>query len=194
MWDGPWRLSTKELMLLKCSTVTGGKGSGHNFWKNDIAQGHNINWLKSNGSKMISQIQLNTDPQSKLNDTPRGGRTIPWHCQKKECVVPQWLGVILPLISIWIHLAAKKFYSQSTYPLWWPTPCGVCFSLNPNKFIILTYRCVSHWIFARRHQSLSFIRSWSQASSVLAGLNPGREELKDERKKQWGKHAKDSPS
>ena len=33
-------------------------------WKNDIEQGHNINQLKSNGSKMTSQIQLNLDPQS----------------------------------------------------------------------------------------------------------------------------------
>ena len=34
-------------------------------------------------------------------------------------------------------------------------------------------------------KSLSFIRSWSQASWVLAGLNLGREELKDRRRKQW---------
>ena len=33
-------------------------------WKNDIAQAHNMNWLKSNGSKMASQIQLNLDPPS----------------------------------------------------------------------------------------------------------------------------------
>ena len=32
----------------------------------------------------------------------------------------------------------------------------------------LTYCCVSHWIFTMRHQSLIFIRSWSQASWVLA--------------------------
>ena len=43
---------------------TGGKGAGPNFWKNDKAQGHNINQLKSDGSKMTSQIQLNLDPQS----------------------------------------------------------------------------------------------------------------------------------
>ena len=42
---------------------TGGKGAGHNFWKNDIAQDHNINWLTSNGPKMASQIQLNLNFQ-----------------------------------------------------------------------------------------------------------------------------------
>ena len=51
-------------MGLRKEHETGGKGTGHNFWKNDIAQGHNINRLKSNGSKMTSQIQLNLDPQS----------------------------------------------------------------------------------------------------------------------------------
>ena len=40
------------------------RGAGHNFWKNDIAQEHNINWLKSIGSKMTSQIQVNLNPQS----------------------------------------------------------------------------------------------------------------------------------
>ena len=41
-----------------------GKGAGHSFWKNDIAQVHNINWLKSSRSKKTSQIQLDLDPQS----------------------------------------------------------------------------------------------------------------------------------
>ena len=35
---------------------TVGKGAEHNLWKNDIAQGHNVNQLKSIGSKMTSQI------------------------------------------------------------------------------------------------------------------------------------------
>ena len=34
---------------------TGRKGAGHNFWKNDVAQGHNINWLESNGSQMADK-------------------------------------------------------------------------------------------------------------------------------------------
>ena len=29
------------------SLVTGGKGAGHNFWKNGIAQGHNQRWRSS---------------------------------------------------------------------------------------------------------------------------------------------------
>lgn len=41
-----------------------GKGQGTIFEKNDIAQGHNIDQLKSNGSKVTSQIQLNLDSQS----------------------------------------------------------------------------------------------------------------------------------
>ena len=28
---------------------------GHNFSKNDIAQGHNINWLESNGIKKVDK-------------------------------------------------------------------------------------------------------------------------------------------
>ena len=35
---------------------------------------------------------------------------------------------------------------------------------------LLTYCFVYHWIFAMRHQNLSFIRSWSQVSWVLARL------------------------
>ena len=34
---------------------TRGMGAGHNFWKNDVAQGHNINWLESNGSQMADK-------------------------------------------------------------------------------------------------------------------------------------------
>ena len=82
------RLSTKELMLLNCGAgedsweslgkqgnqiVTGGKGARHNFWKNNIAQGHNINWLELNGSKMADKSTLIRPPSSinKLNNTPR---------------------------------------------------------------------------------------------------------------------------
>ena len=34
---------------------TGRKGAGHNLWKNDIAQGHDINWLEPNGSKIVDK-------------------------------------------------------------------------------------------------------------------------------------------
>ena len=36
----------------------GGKGAGHNLWKNDIAQGGNISWLESDGSKMAVKSTL----------------------------------------------------------------------------------------------------------------------------------------
>ena len=88
-------------VLEKCSCVfctypseTGGKGAGHNLWKNDIARGHNINQLESNGSKMADKSTL-TRPWSsisKLNDTPRGLMTVPRHHQKtKKWVVAQFL-------------------------------------------------------------------------------------------------------
>ena len=56
--------------------VTGGKGAGHNFWKKDIAQGHNINWLESNGTKMADKT-WSWSSISKWNDTPRGAMTVP---------------------------------------------------------------------------------------------------------------------
>ena len=41
-----------------------GRGQGTTFEKYGIAQGHNIDPLKSDGSKVTSQIQVNLDPQS----------------------------------------------------------------------------------------------------------------------------------
>ena len=46
-------------------TEAGGKGKGHTFWENDIAQGHNINWSDSNGSKMTDKSTL-TRPWSSV--------------------------------------------------------------------------------------------------------------------------------
>ena len=40
------------------SMKQGGRGQGTTFERMDIAQRHNINLLKSNGSKMTSQILL----------------------------------------------------------------------------------------------------------------------------------------
>ena len=54
--------------------VTGEKRAGHKFWKNDIAQGHNINRLKSDESKMADK-SLNLNWQAKW-DT-RGATTAP---------------------------------------------------------------------------------------------------------------------
>ena len=48
-----------------------------------------------------------------------------------------------------------------------PVKCvSLWIQTNPS----LTYHCVSNWIFAMRHQSLSCIRSRSQAPCVLARL------------------------
>ena len=59
-------------VLEKCSCAfctypseTGGKGAGHNLWKNDIAQGHNIKWLERNGSKMADK-STSTRPWSSV--------------------------------------------------------------------------------------------------------------------------------
>ena len=54
--------------------VTGEKRAGHKFWKNDIAQGHNINQLESDESKMADK-SLNLNWQAKW-DT-RGATTAP---------------------------------------------------------------------------------------------------------------------
>ena len=100
-------------------------------------------------------------------------------------MVPQRLGWSSHSLAYEFTELAKTshttFHGRSTCPLQRPTPCAVCFSrirTNPP----LTYRCVSHWIFAMRHQNQSFITSRSQASWVLVGLKSqergakGREE------------------
>ena len=38
-----------------CEGETGGKGAGHNLEKIDAAQGHDINWLEPNRSKMANK-------------------------------------------------------------------------------------------------------------------------------------------
>ena len=61
--------------------------AGCNFWKNNIAQGHNINPLKSNGSKTESNSAKPRSLICKLNDTPKGSMPVPRHYQK-EWVIP----------------------------------------------------------------------------------------------------------
>ena len=79
------------------------KRARHNFWKNDIAQGHNIYRLKSNESKMADKSTLIRPwlSISKLNDTPRGAMTVSRHCQKtKEWRWPSpWKSPPLPKTS-----------------------------------------------------------------------------------------------
>ena len=64
------------------------------------------------------------------------------------------------------HSMAETFaLCNSSHPTESPHP-SLWILTNPP----LKCHCVSHWIFAMRHQSLSFIKSWNQATWVLAGL------------------------
>ena len=74
----PW-CSALRTDCRQAGDVTGGKGAGHNFWKNDVTQGHNINWLEPNGTKMADKTRPRSSI-SKWNDTPRGATTVPRHC------------------------------------------------------------------------------------------------------------------
>ena len=94
--------------------VTGGKGAGHNFWKTDIAQGHNISWLESN------RTRLDLDPESASEMTHP---ELPWLFQGtlyrvravgagpdlgNLCPLPKIVGIVLPLISMWNYSAYKN--------------------------------------------------------------------------------------
>ena len=51
-----------------------------------LTKRHNINWLKSSGSKMTDN-SISAKPWSSIckpNDTPRGARTVPRRCQKSD--------------------------------------------------------------------------------------------------------------
>ena len=124
-------------------------------------------------------------------------RTVVRHRQKtEEYVVPQWLGWSSHSLAYEFTQLLKTshatFHGHSTCSLWWPTPCGVCSSLNPNN-PPLTYHCVSHWIFAMRHQSLNAIRSWSQAPWVLAGLKSQEREAEGQEEKTVIKNMRRNP-
>ena len=158
-------LLLQELQIL---TETRGKGAGHNFWKNDIARGHNINWLEPNGSKMADKSTWARpwSSISKLNDIPRGARTVPRHCQKtKKWAVdfqfleistpfPQIVQIILLFISLWNSPSPQKLTTSShrTHPLRWPILLSAeCASLWINT--VLTQHFVPHWILSvMRHQ------------------------------------------
>ena len=127
-----------------------------------------IKWIqddKSNSTKPWSQI-------CKLNEVPRGDRRVPSHYQKtEEWVVSQWLGWSSHSLAYEFTQLTKTSHTILHGTLLCDGPYPVeCASLwiwtNPP----LTYHCVSYQIFAMRHESLSFIRSWSQAPWVLAGL------------------------
>ena len=123
-----------------------------------------------------------TRPRSlicKLNDTPRGSKTIARHYQKtKDCVVPQLLEwSFLPLISIWNYPGHKKL----TTPHLMASELCLCKTvqtlrnvlLSESKQIYLLPIAVSltEFFFLQWDtKNLCFIRSWDQAVWVLAGL------------------------
>ena len=102
--------------------VTGGKGAGRNFSKKDRAQGHNINWLESNGTKLAGKTRP-WSSISKWNDPPE----VPWQfkgtVKRRKCgqwpkagnprPFPKIVAIILPLIqsssvaqscpTLWLH-------------------------------------------------------------------------------------------
>jgi len=121
-------------------------------------QGYNVNQLKSIGSKMI---QVNLNPQSISQQThPEVARQLQGTRSKEGGVGGSPMaGMILSLISIWIPPPHKTYPGLIPWPQ--PLPSAMVhtlksgFSLDLNKST--SYRFVSQWIFAMRHQSLSFI-------------------------------------
>ena len=129
------------------------EGGRHNFWKNDIVQGHNINQLESNGSRMADK-STSTRPWSSIY-AHHNTSASQWHTQGRHdsskanhqrpkagtgpiprtlCPFPKRAGIILPLVIVyeiiqWIKANHITFWCH-THPLQQPTLCGVCFSLN----------------------------------------------------------------
>ena len=159
-------------------TVTGGKVAGHNFSKNDIPQGHNINKWELNWTRW--QARLDLDPQSAsemthprcpdsskavLKDQGVGAGPNPGHPRP----FPKIVGIILPLISMCNSPAYKN-----------NSVCGVCFSLNLNKFTSYLSLCLSLNSFcdetSRTWVSLGpenkYHGFWLDLSSSHVGSNP----------------------
>ena len=67
--------------------------------------------------------------------------TVPRHYQKtKKWVVAQFLEISTPFPKYEITQPIKTdyatFWDHCTRLLWWPTLCGVCFSLNKSTFYV----------------------------------------------------------
>ena len=74
-------------------TEAGGKGEGHTFGENDIAQGHNINWSDSNGSKM----------------TDKSTSTRPWSSVYAHCdMVAQTVKNLPAMQEIWVQSPGQE--------------------------------------------------------------------------------------
>ena len=130
--------------------------------------------------------------------TQKGARTVPRHCQKTEWVVLQLLEWSSHSLAYDITQAAKTNHTTSrghhTHSLWWPTllecaPLWIWTHLPP------TYCWVSHWIFYNvKSRSWASLGPKTRQPVFCLDSSPGREELKDGRKRQWEKCAEESPS
>ena len=121
---------------------------------------------KSNSTKPCFSI-------CKLNDTPRSTMIVPRHCQKtKEWVVPRLLDRSPhPLAYEITQLRETPHFMAAGYNLCAGIYSVDCVSLWIQTNPLLTYCCVSQWIFLQWDiLNLSFIRPWNQAPWVLAGL------------------------
>ena len=146
---------------------TGLKQAGHNFWKTDIAQGHNINQLKSNGSKMqTSQIQLkafNLQAKWHIWRQHDGSKAL----SKDQGVFPQMLEWSSHLSAYEITQPIKTnhtFHGHCTCPLLWPTLWSVLLSESEQIYLLpITVSLTEFLRDTMRHQwdikSLNFIRS-----------------------------------
>ena len=97
-----WRIC--EVFLEYCNRR---EGAEHNFWKNGIAQGHNLNWLKSNGTETADK----TRPWSwigKWNDCWKTKEWVMAQIQEISAPFPKIVGMVLQLISIWNYPAYKS--------------------------------------------------------------------------------------
>ena len=103
-------------MVSQTSFEIGEKRVGHNIWKNEIALGHIINWLESNGSKMADKSTwLALDLQYMLTVTQQRAT---WHthrycdCSKADYQrSKKWVGAQFLVIS-----AAAKSKSLQLCP------------------------------------------------------------------------------
>ena len=146
---------------------------------------HNINQSKSNGWKMTDKSN-STKPWfsiCRLNDIPRGPRTVPRHYPKaKEWVVPQLLEWSSHSLAYEITEPLKLTtpHSMATTLTLFDGPHSCSVFLSESEQIYFLPITVSHWsILQWDIRNLSFIRSWNQAPWVWLGSSPGWTWLSD---------------
>ena len=110
---------------------------------------NNINQIKSVGSKMTSQIQVNLNPQSVSQKThPEVAGQLQGTVKRQRSGwfpngwddPPNSLAYEFTLLT---KPSQASFYGLSPCPLQMPIPCRVCFSLNPNKSTSYLSLCLS---------------------------------------------------